>query len=64
MNFRGDINALRAITVIFVVGFHYGIQQHNTWFVRVDILFILSGYLMAKFGNDFIIPMFSDIVYE
>lgn len=47
MNFRADINALRAIAVSFVVLYHFDILGFGNGFVGVDIFFVISGYLMT-----------------
>lgn len=47
MEFRKDINGLRAIAVIAVVLFHFGIPRMQGGFVGVDIFFVISGFLMT-----------------
>ena len=47
MNFRADINALRAVAVSFVVLYHFDILGFGNGFVGVDIFFVISGYLMT-----------------
>jgi peptidoglycan/LPS O-acetylase OafA/YrhL len=47
-NFRADINGLRALAVILVVLFHFGIGRFHGGFVGVDIFFVISGYLMTR----------------
>lgn len=45
--FRTDINGLRAIAVISVVLFHFGVNGFSGGFVGVDIFFVISGFLMT-----------------
>lgn len=47
MTFRQDINGLRAIAVIAVVLYHFGVSGFNGGFAGVDIFFVISGYLMT-----------------
>lgn len=47
MNFRKDINGLRAFAVLSVVFFHFGIPGFNGGFIGVDVFFVISGYLMT-----------------
>lgn len=47
MNFRKDINGLRAFAVLAVVLFHFKIRGFNGGFSGVDIFFVISGYLMT-----------------
>lgn len=47
MNFRNDINALRAFSIIFVVLYHFKIPFFNGGFIGVDVFFVISGYLMT-----------------
>jgi peptidoglycan/LPS O-acetylase OafA/YrhL len=45
--FRRDIEGLRTVAVLAVVGFHYGISGIKGGFVGVDIFFVVSGYLIT-----------------
>lgn len=47
MRFRGDINGLRAIAVVAVVLFHFGVAGAEGGFVGVDVFFVISGFLMT-----------------
>lgn len=46
--FRSDINGLRALAVIVVVLYHFGVYGITGGYVGVDIFFVISGYLMTK----------------
>lgn len=51
--FRLDINALRALSVVAVVGFHFQIPGFAGGFVGVDVFLVITGYLMtAKVLNE------------
>jgi len=47
MNFRADINGLRAYAVMLVVLYHVGINVFSGGFLGVDVFFVISGYLMT-----------------
>ena len=47
MTFRHDINGLRAIAVIAVVLYHFGVTGFSGGFAGVDIFFVISGFLMT-----------------
>src|ERR1700733_9494061 len=45
--FRPDIEGLRAVAILLVVGCHCGISWCAGGFVGVDVFFVLSGYLIS-----------------
>jgi len=48
LKFRSDINGLRALAVMIVVFFHFGILGFDGGFIGVDVFFVISGYLMTS----------------
>ncbi|MEY8201391.1 MAG: acyltransferase family protein [Colwellia sp.] len=48
MNFRKDINGLRAIAVLAVVIYHFFPEALKGGFSGVDVFFVISGFLMSK----------------
>lgn len=53
MNFRKDINGLRAIAVALVLLFHLQVPLFSAGYLGVDVFFVISGFLMTRiiFGN-------------
>lgn len=47
MEFRKDINGLRAISVFLVLGSHLKISWLSNGFIGVDIFFVISGFLIT-----------------
>lgn len=47
MQYRREIDGLRAVAVISVVLFHAGIETFAGGFVGVDVFFVISGYLIT-----------------
>jgi len=45
--FRLDINALRALSVLAVLGYHLKIPRFAGGFVGVDVFLVITGYLMT-----------------
>ncbi len=47
IDFRSDINGLRAWAVMSVILYHFGVPGFNGGYVGVDIFFVISGFLMT-----------------
>ena len=47
LRYRPDIDGLRALAVLVVVAFHYGVTGLAGGFVGVDVFFVISGYLIT-----------------
>jgi len=46
--FRAEIQALRALSVLLVVGFHLWPDRLTGGYVGVDVFFVISGYLITS----------------
>ncbi len=47
MDYRREIDGLRALAVLPVILFHAGFETFSGGFVGVDVFFVISGYLIA-----------------
>ena len=47
MDYRREIDGLRAVAVLPVILFHAGFQFFGGGFVGVDVFFVISGYLIT-----------------
>lgn len=45
--FRPDVEGLRAIAIVAVVGYHVGLPLFGGGFVGVDVFFVISGFLIT-----------------
>lgn len=48
MNYRKEIDGLRAVAVVPVVLFHAGLSTFSGGYVGVDVFFVISGYLITS----------------
>jgi peptidoglycan/LPS O-acetylase OafA/YrhL len=46
--FRGDIDSLRAVAILAVVGYHAELPGFRGGFTGVDVFFVISGYLITR----------------
>jgi peptidoglycan/LPS O-acetylase OafA/YrhL len=57
LNYRPDVDGLRAVAVLSVLAFHLGWSKIPGGFVGVDVFFVISGYLISSI-------IFSEIAAE
>jgi peptidoglycan/LPS O-acetylase OafA/YrhL len=48
LDFRPEVECLRGIAVLAVIGFHWDLQLLAGGFVGVDVFFVISGFLIAR----------------
>jgi len=46
--FDTSVNGLRAIAILIVIAFHYGMKPFSGGFVGVDIFFVISGFVITQ----------------
>ena len=67
INYRPEIDGLRAISVIAVLIYHsdltiFGKYFFNGGFIGVDIFFLISGYLIGSIIINELSPLLRDVV--
>lgn len=48
MQYRREIDGLRAVAVLPVILFHAGFSVFSGGYVGVDVFFVISGYLITS----------------
>jgi peptidoglycan/LPS O-acetylase OafA/YrhL len=52
VTYRRDIEGLRALAVVAVLLYHFGVPGLDGGFVGVDVFFVISGYLITSLLTD------------
>ena len=45
--YRPDVEGLRAVAILLVVLFHYGVPRLTGGFIGVDVFFVVSGFVIT-----------------
>jgi peptidoglycan/LPS O-acetylase OafA/YrhL len=48
IQYRREVDGLRAIAVVPVLLFHAGVSQFSVGYVGVDVFFVIIGYLITS----------------
>ena len=46
--YRGEIDGLRAVSVLLIILFHLDILAFSGGYIGVDVFFVISGYLITS----------------
>ena len=48
MQYRAEIDGLRALSVISIIFYHAGFKLFSGGYIGVDVFFVISGYLITS----------------
>src|SRR5258706_105197 len=48
LRYRTDVDGLRAVGILAVIAYHYGVPGFSGGFVGVDVFFVISGFLITS----------------
>jgi peptidoglycan/LPS O-acetylase OafA/YrhL len=64
MNYRTEIDGLRAVAILPLLLFHFGWETLSGGFLGVDIFFVISGYLITSIiATELIAKKFSLVTF-
>src|SRR4051794_8517382 len=52
LTYRPELDGLRAVAVLLVMGYHAGFETVRGGYVGVDVFFVISGYLITRVALD------------